>query len=352
VRLKGYIARSVLSATVAVLAVLVGLDALSALIDEMRDIEGDYQFPQILTYVGLTLPRRIHEFVPFAALIGALVGLGRLASSSELVVVRAAGVSLPALARIVLRPALLVAVLGFLVGEFLAPIAEQAAISERALAQRSASSFTGREGTWNREGNTYLHVAAVQRGGLIFGVTLLTFSDDYQLEQTLRAERGTFLQDHWLLEDVVRTRITPDRTYTDGATTWRWDTRVTPELLALEAVDNESLPLRQLWPYARYLAEQGLSSGDVELAFWRKLLQPLAVAGLVLVAMSFIFGPLRDGNMGARIFAGVIVGVVFRIAQDFFGPASLIFGFPALIAALAPIVVCWVMGFWLLTKKQ
>ena len=94
-----------------------------------------------------------------------------------------------------------------------------------------------------------------------------------------------------------------------------------------------------------------LTSADIELAFWRKLLQPLAVGGLVLLAMSFIFGPLREGNMGARIFAGVIVGVVFRISQDFFGPVSLLFNLSALLAAAIPIAVCWCLGVWLLVRK-
>ena len=121
--------------------------------------------------------------------------------------------------------------------------------------------------------------------------------------------------DHWLLEKVQRTELTPEQASIDSVTTQTWYTEVTPQLLALEVVALDSLPTCQLWPYARYLKNQGLIYRDVELAFWRKMFQPIAVAGLVLVAMSFIFGPLRDGNLGARIFAGVIVGVVFRISQ-------------------------------------
>ena len=139
---------------------------------------------------------------------------------------------------------------------------------------------------------------------------------------------------------------------TDALIQQVWKTEVTPQLLALEAVALDSLPTLQLWPYAQYLRKQGLMYRDVELAFWRKVLQPLAVAGLVLVAMSFIFGPLREGSLGARIFTGVIIGVVFRISQDFFGPASLIFGLPAILAAAAPIGVCWIAGGWLLTRDN
>ncbi|GIR90509.1 MAG: hypothetical protein CM15mP89_5140 [Gammaproteobacteria bacterium] len=113
-----YVGRSVLLATLGVLLLLVGLDALTSIVDETDDMRDGYSFLDILIYVGYTLPRRVHEFVPFAALIGALIGLGRLAASSELVVIRAAGVSMFSMATMVLKPALLMAAVGFAVGEF------------------------------------------------------------------------------------------------------------------------------------------------------------------------------------------------------------------------------------------
>jgi lipopolysaccharide export system permease protein len=346
-----YIGRSVLLATLGVLVLLVGLDALTSVVDEADDIRDGYGFVDILIYVAYTLPRRIHEFVPFAALIGALIGLGRLAASSELVVMRASGTSLFKMAVMVLKSALLVAVLGFSVGEFVAPHTEQLAMSHRALAQRSESAVAGRFGAWNRDGNTFVHVDAVQRGGIAYGITLLSFDDNRRLQSTLMAERATHAGDHWILEQVKLTRVGPGATVTEEPTLWRWDTAITPQLLTLDVVEPETLPVFQLWPYAQYLKQQGMVFVDIELAFWRKLLQPLATLGLVLVAMSFIFGPLREGTMGARIFVGVIVGVVFRISQDFFGPASLIFGYDPMVAALVPIAVCWMGGAWLLWRR-
>ena len=60
------------------------LDGLSDLIDGLGDLSDTYGFSDLLIYIALTLPRRVEEFVPYATLIGALFGLGRLASSSEL----------------------------------------------------------------------------------------------------------------------------------------------------------------------------------------------------------------------------------------------------------------------------
>ncbi len=346
-----YVGKPVLVATLGVLILLVGLDALTSVVDETDDIRDGYGFTDILIYVGYTIPRRIHEFVPFAALIGALIGLGQLAATSELVVMRAAGVSMFRMATFALKPALIVASMGFAVGEFVAPHTEQLAMSYRALAQRSESSVAGRFGAWNRDANTFVHVDAVQRGGVAYGVTLLTFDEERRLRETLVAERATHFGDHWMLEQVESTRLVEGRTEIESLTLRRWDTAITPQLLTLDVVAPETLPLLQLWPYAQYLKQQGMVFVDIELAFWRKVLQPMATLGLVLVAMSFIFGPLRQGTMGARIFVGVTIGVAFRISQDFIGPASLIFGYAPFLAACVPIAVCWLGGVWLIWRR-
>ena len=117
-------------------------------------------------------------------------------------------------------------------------------------------------------------------------------------------------------------------------------------------VEPDQLPLKELYRYSRYLQLQGLDSEDYQLALWRKLLQPAAIGGLVLVAISFIFGPLREGTMGFRIFAGVIVGIVFRTSQDLLGPACLVFGLPPVYAALAPVLVCFLFGMLLLARAR
>ena len=115
-------------------------------------------------------------------------------------------------------------------------------------------------------------------------------------------------------------------------------------------VEPEYLPLTDLYRHSAYLFQHGLDSDDFQLAFWRKLLQPVGIAGLVLVAISFIFGPLRDGTMGFRIFAGVLVGIVFRTIQDLLGPASLVFGFSPLYAAVIPIIICFLAGALMLRR--
>ena len=65
-----------------------------------------------------------------------------------------------------------------------------------------------------------------------------------------------------------------------------------------------------------------------------------------------MFGPLRDSTMGFRIFIGVVVGVSFRILQDMLGPLSIVFEFPPLMAVLAPVLFCVVVGLYLLKAQR
>ena len=205
-QLDRYLMNTLFWSILGVLAVLVGLDALSQLIDDLGDLSDTYHFSDLLVFIGLTIPRRIQEFVPYATLIGALFGLGRLATTSELTVMRTAGLSLRKLAWMAIKPALLIALGGFLVGEYVAPVSEQMAISQRALAQRDDPNMAGRYGAWNRDGNTFINVEAVQRGGLIFGVILIEFDDDGILKRTVSADRGTYQNEQWLLEGCLQRR--------------------------------------------------------------------------------------------------------------------------------------------------
>ncbi len=351
-KLRGYIGQTVVSAIGLVLVIIVGLDAMSAVIDESTDISETYTFTQVAFYVALSLPARIYEFLPFAALIGCLIGLGSLATTSELVVMRSAGVSTGRLVWTVMQYVLLLAVLGVLLGEYVVPATEQMAQSQRAVAQSGDGSFTGKRGLWNREGNTYVHFNAVERGGVAHGLTLLQFDNRQRLQAVVQARQAIYQRDHWVMEDVTQTEITSWQTSLQNFHSLRWDTGITPELLSVAVVAPQHLSIRRLYQYSRYLEAQGLDADDYRLALWGKLLQPLGVASLVLVAISFIFGPLRDGTMGFRIVAGVVVGIAFRTSQDLLGPASLVFGFAPIYAVLTPIALCAGAGLLLLRRAR
>ncbi|WP_040261240.1 LPS export ABC transporter permease LptG [Pseudomonas massiliensis] len=349
-KLDGYIGRSVFVAILAVLGIILGLATLFALIDELGDLSDTYTLGNAAWYVLLTAPRRLYELLPMSALIGCLIGLGSLASSSELTIMRAAGVSVARIVWAVMKPMLVLMLAGVLIGEYVAPAAEDQAQASRSLAQGGGEAQSGKHGLWHRQGNEYIHINTVQPNGLLYGVTRYEFDDQRHLLRSSFARKATYEQDHWQLNQVTTTEFKGDHTEVVNQDALRWDVALTPQLLGTVVMAPESLSITGLWDYIHYLSAQGLNSGKYWLAFWTKVLQPLVTVALVLMAISFIFGPLRSVTLGQRVFTGVLVGFVFRIAQDLLGPSSLVFGFPPLLAVALPAAVCAIAGAWLLRR--
>ncbi|MAZ89917.1 MAG: LPS export ABC transporter permease LptG [Cellvibrionaceae bacterium] len=349
-KLNQYIARTVIAAVGMVLLVIVSLDAISALVDQLGELKGKYDFVEAMIYVGLTLPGRIYNNIPLSALVGCLAGLGMLATSSELVIMRAAGVSVAQITWAVMKPVLLFIAVSIALGEYVTPLTDQIADSRRAIAQGDKKALESRHGLWNREGNEFMHFNAVLPNGRLYGVTRYQFDDQGQLTASSFAQTALFQGDHWLEEDGKESLIGADGVSVRSYDWRRWNTELSPRLLNVLVLTPDAISIQNLYSYAQYLEQQELDSSEYWLAFWKKLLQPLATASLVLIAVSFIFGPLREVTMGQRIFTGVIVGIVFRTSQDLLGPSSLVFGFSPLIAVALPVLVCAGIGVYLLRK--
>lgn len=350
VKLDRYIGTSVFFAILAVLGIIVGLALLFAYIDELGDISASYGLLDAGIWVLLTIPRRTYEMLPMAALIGCLIGLGNLASSSELTIMRAAGVSIRRIVWAVMKPMLVIMLAGVLIGEYLAPWSENLAQANRAMAQGGGEAQSSKRGLWHRQGDEFIHINAVQPNGVLLGVTRYQFDAERNLLSASFARRALFQSDHWQLEDVVTTQLQEQSTAVVNSPSQRWDVELNPQLLGTVVLEPEALSVTGLWRYIHYLADQGLANGRYWLAFWTKILQPLVTAALVLMAISFIFGPLRSVTLGQRVFTGVLVGFVFKIGQDLLGPSSLVFGFPPLLAVLIPAAICALAGLVMLRR--
>ncbi|UPQ81785.1 LPS export ABC transporter permease LptG [Pseudomonas knackmussii] len=349
-KLDRYIGSHVLLAILTVLGIIVGLALLFAFIDELGDVKGSYGSLNAAVYVLLTTPSRVYEMLPMAALIGCLIGLGTLASSSELTIMRAAGVSLGRIVLAVMKPMLLLMLVGVLIGEYVAPWSENIAQASRSSAQGAGEAQSSKRGLWHRQGDEFVHINAVQPSGLLLGVTRYRFDDQRQLLSASFARRARYVEDEWLLTDVTTTHFRGEHTEVTKTAEERWDVQLTPQLVGTVIMEPDALSVTGLWRYIHYLGDQSLNNGRYWLAFWTKVLQPAVTVALVLLAISFIFGPLRSVTLGQRIFTGVIVGFVFRILQDLLGPASQVFGFSPLLAVAVPAGLCALAGVFLLRR--
>ncbi|HEY8569536.1 LPS export ABC transporter permease LptG [Microbulbifer sp.] len=349
-RLDGYIARTVTMAILAVLMVILGLDVISAIVDQLGDLGGGYSFANLLEYVLWTLPDRIYSQLGFSALVGCMVGLGTLAGTSELTVMRASGVSIGRIAWAVMKPVMVLIVLGLVLAELVVPATNQTAESRRAIAKGELENSGLEQGLWFSENGEFVHFNAALPGGTLFGITRYRFDENRQLQQVVFSERGLYQGGHWELQNSRQTSLTPERASSSQEAKSIWETDMSPDLFALVVPMPSDLSPRNLWSYGNFLDRKGEESARYWLAFWKKVLQPLTIAGLVMMAISFIFGPLREVTTGLRVFTGVIVGIVFQTLQDMLGPSSVVFGFPPFIAVLVPIIASFLIG-WLLLKR-
>lgn len=344
-QLASYVSRSVLAAMLLTLVLLLGLELVFSFIGELEDVKGDYTALEALTYIALTAPQRAYNLLAIAALVGGITGLGMLASASELTVMRAAGVSILRIVWWVMRPALVLVVAGLLLGQYVVPETQKAAEIRRALAQGHAWQGSGGHSYWHRDGDEIVRIGRVRPDGELQDLVFFSFNAEGYLQETLRAASARHQGNAWRLRDLTATRLEADGSArVTGIPEQDWPGRLSPEFLRLATLDPETLSLTNLYHYAHYMQQQGLDSSAHFLEFWKKALAPLATLSMVLIACSFIFGPLRSVTMGLRILAGVMAGLLFRYGQDFFGYASLVYDFSPLLAAGLPIAACLLIG--------
>ena len=219
--------------------------------------------------------------------------------------------------------------------------------------RKGESALDSSSGLWNHEGTEFMHFNAVFPGGVLFCVSRFQFNDDRSLQEASFSSRATYnaSENVWVEENVSITRFEDNSTQTDKQITRRWDSELTHEVLALNILPPDSLSIASLYQYINFLDQQSVENAQYKLAFWSKVLQPLVIVGLVLIGISFVFGPLRDSTMGFRIFIGVVIGVSFRIIKDMLGPFSIVFGFSPLLAVLLPVVFCVSVGLYLLRRS-
>lgn len=348
-----YIGKTIIATTSLVLATFVGLSAIIKYVEQLRKVgQGTYDLIQALMYVLLSIPRDIEMFFPMAALLGALIGLGMLASSSELVVMQAAGFSKLNIGMSVLKTAVPLMILVTLLGQWGAPQAQKMARDLRAFATSGGAILSVRTGVWARDANDFIFIGKVE-DDRIFGMNMWRFDQDKQLESIVHAAKVEYESDNtWIMKDVQVTELVDEvQISKQSLPEYRWTTSLAPDKLAVVTVKPEELSLGGLYDYVSYLKASEQDPARYELAFWRKVTQPFSIAVMMLMALSFIFGPLRSVTMGARILSGVIAGFTFYISSEFFGPLSLVYNIPPVFGAVMPSVVFLSVALMLLRRK-
>ena len=347
-----YIGRVIASTTFITLAVFVSVSGIIKFVEQMRAIgRGNYDLAHAGLYVLYAVPRDVEIFFPMSALIGGLIGIGMLASNSELVVMQAAGLSKLDIIKSVMKTAILLIFVSMAIGEWLAPSGEAKAREIRAQAISGGSLISAKNGVWAKDGDYFVNIGEVQDRGKLKSIQIYGFNEQLRIDSWLTAKSAIYQGDNWLLSDVEEFVLIENEIITKNHSQKIWNSSLTPKKLGVVTVTPESLSLRGLIDYLDYLEANEQDTSRYELAFWRKIMQPLTVAVMLLVALSFIFGPLRSVSMGARIMMGVFTGILFFISNEVLGSMSLVYQLSPILGATMP-SLCFVGAAWYFISKK
>ncbi|MBU2115512.1 MAG: LPS export ABC transporter permease LptG [Gammaproteobacteria bacterium] len=347
-----YIGKTILNTSLLTLSVLLVISAMFKFIDQMRSIgRGYYDMVHAALFTLYSVPGDLVTFFPMAALIGGLIGLGMLASSSELVVMQAAGLSRLDIISSVMKTALIMMLLMMAVAEWGAPVSDRAARELRTKAISDGSLFAAQQGVWAKDGDRFVNIRKVDDFGNLNDVVIYQFDPQLQLQSVISAEAAIYSTNAWQLQQVTQLDFTPERI---GKQQWpqlRWASSLTPDKLGVVTIKPEMLSLRGLTDYVDYLQQNAQDASRYELAFWRKALQPVTIIAMLLMALSFIFGPLRSVTMAARVLMGILTGFGFYMANEVFGPMALVYQLPPLAGAILPSMLFIALSIYLMRKK-
>ena len=334
--LTQYMMRAILSMTAMVLLVLLALAGLFEFIAELDDTQGDYQTPQVVLYSLLRLPQLAFEMLPIAALIGSLLALGGLASNSEIIVMRSAGLSVVRLAGMVGIAGLTMLMLTGLLGEFIGPPLDYFARNMRLQARaEQADERLGKE-AWAKDGDMFLHFERVSSEFDFGSIYVFRFNELDELESIARAENsGIDKDDNWVLENFRETRFTDDGVQVVESSLAFESFDIDAEVLGISLVKPQSLSGRGLLSYIGYLKRNSLDADRYETELWYRIARTTTVMVMPLLALAFVFGSLRTGGAGARLMIGVVIGLAYYLASEMLANSGQVFNLnPALIAWL------------------
>jgi lipopolysaccharide export system permease protein len=301
----------------------------------------------ILTISLFRLPSYVEQILPFAILFGAMTCLLMMSRQLELVIARAAGISVWQF----LSPFLLITLLvgGFMVIAFnplAASLKEKAESRQAVLFGMNASQDEEQGSHWLRQngpdGPSILRAGySFEQGRQLRDVTVFLFDDNHSLVERIDAEAAEHRPGHWLLSQarVYRGQNEPlsFQRYTVGTTLTQ--TQIRESFSVAEAVSFWQLP------HVIRLADQsGLNASRYRLQYQSLLARPFLLGAMVLIAATVSLRVFRYGGIGQLIVIGIACGFMLyainEIMEDV-GGAGLI---PPVIAAWLPAVLATVLG--------
>lgn len=352
--LERYIWKSVLLSILTTWVSLTLLDTFFVFLSELNDVNPATQYGnlQALLYILIGTPKRLYDYFPTATLIGSLLGLGNLAANSELTAMRAAGIAISQIVRMTLKLGLVLAIVVFVLGEWVAPTTEQMANSFKVQMLQKQLAINN-QGLWLKDGNRIINIAKLWSEAKLEGIAIYQINPQAgAIDNIIRADSAEKQTNGWLLHNFRQQHISTQGIQQENVAE-RIETHLLPEqVMAIAAVKPNQLAARELADFIQHQKANDLNSDRFEQAFWQHFTTPLSTLVMLILAAPFVFSFQRNAGAGQRIFIGILLGISFFLFNRILSNVGIVYGIPPLIAAFLPLVLFLVGGLWMLQRVR
>ncbi|MDF0489836.1 LPS export ABC transporter permease LptG [Sphingomonas sp. H39-1-10] len=350
-----YMARMFLIRTFAILGVLVlVLQSLDLLTESGKILayagNGD---AQIWHYVGLRVPQIISTFLPYSVLLGAIITLTTLNQNSEVIALKASGLS----AHQILAP-LIVASFGVALLSF--------SFNDRIVARATATldqwqkvnygplpiDRGDRSDVWVRDGDDLIQVDQIKGRGdaaILGGVTLFD-REGGSLSTITKAPHGKREGDGWRIWPATRFDLAADKVTQAGSIVIGRGVR--PDQFSLSSVDADGLSFSDLRSAIADLAAAGRPTASLEGTLWHKLSGPLSAMLMPLLGAVAAFGIARSGKLFIRAVIGMGLGFLYFVADNFALAMGNLGAYPPFLAAWGAFLLFLMIGETVLIRTE
>ncbi len=348
-----YIMRNIHQGSLLVLLVLVSLGLFFIFIGQLEHIgRGDYSFLHVVEYVALRVPGKVVEFMPLAVLLGTILSLGSLAGNSEIIAMQAAGVSVSQLLRAVLQAAVILAVLSFILADWVVPISETSAREIRSSAINATPTLIGKKGLWVKDDNQVLYIKELLPNGVARLVEIYELDEKGGLASTITAQSAIPSAEQWLLKQVKQTIFDDQAVRTISYDELIYTGNISYQLLAALMIEPRQMSSSDLHAYLSFLDENNLDTANIELTFWQKIISPFTVLIMCVLGLPFVLGSQRQANTGQRLMLGILLGLTYVVADKLLIQLGSRININPFLNAFSPSLLFLVLAVYLLIKKQ
>lgn len=352
-----YMAKTFLVRTFAVLAMLAVVLLTLDLLGESGDIlsvPGNGE-PELWRYIGLRLPQIIATFLPFSVLLGTLITLATMNQHSEIVSMKAAGLSAHQILAPLMLGAIFIAVASFTFNERVVTRASAALDAWKSVRYGPVPRDSGvKTNVWVREGNNLVTAGIITGSGADVRLEAVEIFHriDNRLVDIVRASRGHYdpAQKNWVLEQARLFDV--NRGTSRALGTVHAGDGIRPDQFTLAKVDADGLTFFALRRAISDLRDAGRPTATLEASLWHKLSGPLSALLMPLLGSVAAFGLARSGHLFIRAVIGMALGFAYFVADNFSLAMGNLGAYPPILAAWAPFLLFFLIGETVLIRTE